>query len=429
MNNITLVFPGQGAQYTGMGAGFAKESNKAKQIFEEASDILKVDMKKICFEGSLLELNRLDNMFTGLITTGVAAFQMLQEQTRVDVQAMAGHSLGEYTALACSGALRFDDALRLAQLRGRLAQRTVDDDMGYMTIVDGIELAAIQEICESLSVAGKKVSIASYSSTSQFAVCGDGQSMELAEEQLAKAGATVTPLFFSPPFHSPIMQEIVSEFQEELNKIEYQSFQIPVISNVTAKPYEGKADFYKLPLLQLTEPVMWTQTIDYFKANNIHTIIDMGPQSIMTNLIKQYDPEVSVISFSKKDERELLKKVLPVSSNDSFLEGGKASYNVISRCMAMAVSTRNQNRDEEAYYEEVVVPYNEMAKILEETDKAVRVPSVEEAKLAFQYLKKIFDFKETLVEEQIRRFERIIKEEDKEQRDQLSNYIHELLQV
>lgn len=310
MNGVALLFPGQGSHFVGMGRDLYSEYAVAKQVFEEANDVLGYDLTKICFEGNLLKLNSLENMFPGLFIVCMALFKVYQQEIGITPHYAAGHSLGEYAALTCAGALNFADALKMLYQRGVLAQELADAGEGSMTIVTGIEANILESECKKITSPGQIVAVSCYNSPGEFAISGHQDAVMLVEDRLIELGAQISPILTAPPLHCPLMQSVAGQFELELKKYSYHELKWPVIANVDALPYTDTGSIFAKLRLQLTHPVQWSATIDYLKNQGITTFIEIGPQAILANLLKTYLQNSTIGSFSNKDDRQSLMKML-----------------------------------------------------------------------------------------------------------------------
>ena len=425
MSKTAFVFPGQGSQHIGMGNAICEESSAAKDTFNEASDVLGYDVFNFCKCGKVSEFNKMEVIFPTILTVGVASYRAICQQMNVQVDFLAGHSFGEYTALACSGAVQFSDMLKVVYKRGQIAQRVADKETGYMSIIDNIPITWVQEICNQLQREGHTVSISAYNSQTQVAICGNSVDVEFAENELIKKDATITPLIFSPPFHCALMQEIVDELRDILKKIEYHPFSIPVISNIDAMPYPSENDIVEYLCRQIVQPVQWTQTLDFFARTQVSKIFDMGPQAILTNIIKQYNPIMSVYSIAKKEERDALRRTVPSRGRYSDIKG-QGICNIVTRCMAMAVSTCNYNTDVTEYQSGVMQPYEQLEALAEDIEKSNVMQTERYIYESFYNLHKIFESKHVPVCERLRRFDILLSELNFEESTVGREFIHNL---
>lgn len=306
MEKIAFLFPGQGSQYVGMGQSFYKKYDIARQTFEEANDILGFDLVNLCFDGSITDLSQLENVSPALLTASVAYFKVYMQELGIVPQYTAGHSLGEYAALTCAGAINFTDALRIIRLRGLLTQEVAKMGQSGMTIIDGLAPEVIEAECQEYSTVEQIVGVSCYNSPLQAAISGHNAGIQKVEERSLELGATITPLLVSPPLHSPVLKDIVPKLAAELQKCTFSAFQWPVIANVTAKPYGDPSNINSLLTDQLVRPVQWINTLRYLKENGITIIVEMGPQNILTNLVTANLTGVETVCFDRKIERQAM---------------------------------------------------------------------------------------------------------------------------
>lgn len=412
MNKLALVFPGQGSHYIGMGKNYYDRYSIAKETFDEANDILGFDLKSMCFEGSILELNRLENMFPALLVVSVAAFRAYMEEFGVQPFLTAGHSLGEYAALTCSGVIEYKDALAIVRQRGFFSDEISKNGTGGMSIVNNISPDVADFECRNLSNEEQFVAVSCYNSYNQVAVSGHQELVLKAEDRFFEIGSAVTPLFMSAPFHCKIMQPAADKLENELLKYKFSSFKWPVISNCTALPYKGSHEVVRNLALQITQPVLWTSTMKYMEDSGVNLVIELGAQSVLTQLLKENSKKLNAISYSQREDRRILADLLGKSSQNSNKESIKNKNNstLVTRCLAIAVCTKNRNWNNDDYYRGVEEPYEKVVKMQEHIDKEGAFPNAEQMKEAICMLKSVFKTKKVPIEEQNIRFKQLYNE-------------------
>lgn len=412
MEKIVLLFPGQGSQYVGMGRTLYDEYTIARLVFEEANDVLGFDLKKLCFEGSLEELCKTENVLPALLTASVAAFRVYMWEIGIVPQFSAGHSLGEYSALTCCGAMDFRDTLTVVRERSVLAQEVVDTGCGIMTVVNGVYKNIVDEECKKIANESQPVSVSCYNSPGQVVISGHKDAVMKVEDKLMELGAQITPLLMSAPFHCPLMQPAADKLQGELEKHSFNSFKWPVISNVTALPYENTDKIIKNLTLQMTKPVQWQATMDYLQENKITIAIEIGPQAVLSNLVKMNRKNIKTNAFGQKDDRDALLELFPIRSGIPVKEESEKNKGyaatVITKCLAMAVCTRNRNWNNDEYEKGVVKPYEKIEKIQEQLEKEDVQPTTEQMQEALEMLKSVFKTKKVPVNEQMKRFKQVL---------------------
>lgn len=400
MKKIAFLFPGQGSQYVGMGNVLVEKYPIAKQTFEEANDILGFDLKRMCLQGGLEELSETENTQPAILTVSVAAFRVYMQELGIKPQLSAGHSLGEISALTCAGAINFSDAVRLVRQRGIFMKEAAELGIGGMAAVIGINKDVVEDECIKYSSEQNIVVVSNHNSIDQTVISGHKAAVLEVSQKLALKGAKTVPLTVNAAFHSPIMQAAAERFIYELNKYSYNELNWLVISNVNAKPYESCKDIINNLKKQITHPVRWQESMNYMKENGIDVAIEIGPKTVLKNLMKRNALTILTYSFDKEDDIDLLKDNL-CNSRQEF------THTIITKCIQITVCTRNRNWDNEAYQQGVVEPYRRIQKIQDEIEKEGRQPTIEEMKQALEMLQSVFSTKMVPIEEQIVRFNEI----------------------
>jgi [acyl-carrier-protein] S-malonyltransferase len=291
---IAYVFPGQGSQYVGMGSDWYKSDPAARKIYAHADDIVRFPLSKLCFEGPESELRQTRNTQPAIFLHSIVVYQKLKH---VHVDMLAGHSLGEYSALVAAGTISFEDALRLVRLRGELMQQAGEQQKGTMAAVVGLNPDALQEVCREASSVGI-VQPANFNSPGQIVISGsvDGvhKGMELAKARGAKL---VKELVVSGAFHSPLMESAKDGLKKELDKTAFQDASIPVYANVTAEPVIRAADIRELLYRQLTSPVQWEETIRHMVRDGATHLYEIGPGKVLQGLAKRTEASLQVAGY------------------------------------------------------------------------------------------------------------------------------------
>ncbi len=285
------VFPGQGAQFAGMGRDLAEKFPEAAELYRRADEALSFPLSQTCFAGDAETVNRTDVCQPGIFLTSAATMTVLAARRGVRREmfaAAAGLSLGEYTALWFAGAIGFEDALRLTRLRGELMQRASEAEPSGMTSVMGADLAKVEEVCAAVRAGGGVVCVANLNSPGQIVISGSKAALASAADLLKAAGARrLIPLPVAGAFHSPLMASAAAGLSERLNATEVRRAAIPVVANATAEPVTEPADIRDLLVRQLTSPVLWEKSVRRLAADGFAEFLEPAPGRILSGLIKK----------------------------------------------------------------------------------------------------------------------------------------------
>jgi len=297
---VAFVFPGQGSQFVGMGRELATFP-EAQQVFAQADEVLGFALSRLCFEGPETELNDTINTQPAIVTHSIAALRVIENRTHLKEQLklVAGHSLGEFSALVCAGALSFADALRLVRERGRLMKLAGEQHPGAMAAILNLDRARLDEICaEAGRVTDQPVQVANDNCPGQIVISGDKAALDKAMELAKARGAKrCIPLAVSIAAHSPLMAGAAEEFRATLEAAQWTEARLPVIANATARP-AGRGDTINLLVAQLTSPVRWTESIQFMIVKGITRFVEVGPKDVLTGLIKRIDAAVTAQPFT-----------------------------------------------------------------------------------------------------------------------------------
>lgn len=308
MKKFAAVFPGQGSQSVGMFADFMDNEIVAK-TYEEANAALGYDLKDISLNGPEAELNKTEVTQPAILTASVAAYRVL-EAKGFKPEAVAGHSLGEYSALVAAGVISFADAVKLVRLRGKAMQEAVPAGVGAMAAVLGLEDQVIVDVCNEVSTEDDKVWAANFNTPGQVVISGNKGAVDRALEQFTAKGAKrVVPLAVSAPSHCPLMQKAADVLKAELSKIQINDASIPVYVNVLAKPLTKKEEIIDALVKQLTMPVRWVETVNQLKADGVEALIEVGPNKVLCGLNRRIDKTLGSANICNE---ETLAKALEV---------------------------------------------------------------------------------------------------------------------
>lgn len=308
MKKFAAVFPGQGSQSVGMFADFMDNEIVAK-TYEEANAALGYDLKDITLNGPEAELNKTEVTQPAILTASVAAYRVL-EAKGFKPEAVAGHSLGEYSALVAAGVISFADAVKLVRLRGKAMQEAVPAGVGAMAAVLGLEDQVIVDVCNEVSTEDDKVWAANFNTPGQVVISGNKGAVDRALEQFTAKGAKrVVPLAVSAPSHCPLMQKAADVLKAELSKIQINDASIPVYVNVLAKPLTKKEEIIDALVKQLTMPVRWVETVNQLKVDGVEALIEVGPNKVLCGLNRRIDKTLGSANICNE---ETLAKALEV---------------------------------------------------------------------------------------------------------------------
>lgn len=295
------IFPGQGAQKCGMGKDFYEKSTAARQIYDEASRLLGLDMAALCFEENE-RLDQTEYTQAALVTTCLAMAEALRDVLPAP-DVTAGLSLGEYCAIAEAGGMRTEDAVTTVRKRGIFMQNAVPDGKGAMSAVLGLTGDQIETAIAGL----EGVYIANYNCPGQIVITGFAQGVEKASEVLLEAGAKrVLPLKVSGPFHSPMMKEAGEKLEQVLQEIELSPLRIPYVTNVTAEYVKEIGDTRKLLKEQVASSVRWQQSMERMIADGVTTFIEIGPGRTLAGFLKKISRDAKVINIAAWEDQEKL---------------------------------------------------------------------------------------------------------------------------
>ena len=284
---IAFLFPGQGSQHAGMGKDLAENFPLARHVFEEANDALGIDLATLCFNGPEADLKLTANTQPAILTTSVAALRVLQSETGIVPHYAAGHSLGEYSALVCAGALDFADAVRIVRQRGTFMQEAVPVGTGSMAAILGLGLDDLAVVC-SEAAQGQVVAPANFNSDGQVVIAGHTEAVDRAIVIAKEKGAKrAMPLPVSAPFHCSLMIPAGERLATVLNGIDVGEMTLPVIANVEAAPNQDSARVRELLVKQVSAPVRWQETIASMVELGVDRYVEIGPGKVLSGLAKR----------------------------------------------------------------------------------------------------------------------------------------------
>ena len=282
--STALLFPGQGSQYVGMGTKWIQKYPYAKDFFDRADVALGFSLSKLCFEGPDTELVKTEFTQPAILTTSVAMFEILKREKNINFSHVAGHSLGEYSALVCAGAINFEDAVRTVNLRGRLMQIAVPAGKGKMAAVIRCDENTLNAEIKKIDPKGEMLSAANYNSDDQIVISGSAEAVDTLLASLKELKIKAIPLNVSAPFHSPLMTTIVPEFEQALKKLNISALKVPYVANIDAKAHADNSVIVANLAKQIPGSVMWKQTIATLKNAGVSKAIEVGPGKVLSGL-------------------------------------------------------------------------------------------------------------------------------------------------
>ena len=305
---IAFLFPGQGSQYIGMGADFCAEFAVASQTFEEASDAIGIDVAKLCFEGEAATLALTANAQPAILTTSVAALRVVLAETEIRPDLLAGHSLGEFTALVASGCVEFCDAVRIVRKRGEFMQEAVPPGVGKMAAVLGLTSQEVSELCAEVAGGKAVVSPANFNSPTQTVISGEARAVEAASRIAKEKGARrVVELEVSAPFHCSLMEPAAVRLRDVIAKVDLHPMKYPVVTNTEATANSDPARVENILVEQVISPVRWAESLEFIKSSGVSEFFEIGPSKVLSGLVKRTLSDVSCASIEKPDELHHIK--------------------------------------------------------------------------------------------------------------------------
>jgi [acyl-carrier-protein] S-malonyltransferase len=299
---FACVFPGQGSQSIGMMSELSEQYPEIIDLFSTASKVLGYDLWKLVTEGPIEELNKTEITQPAMLTAGVAAWRILSKTTDVQPVVIAGHSLGEYTALVCSGAIEFEDAVKLVAERGRLMQAAVPEGVGAMAAILGLDDDIIKSICDQATTDDEVVQPVNFNSPGQVVIAGNKAAVENAMALCKEAKAKrALPLPVSVPSHSSLMSGAAEQLGNYLSGVSVSSPSIPVLQNVDAASHNNSEDITDCLTKQLHNPVLWVDTVNNLIAQGVTAIVECGPGKVLAGLNRRIDKSIPNFTIDSVD--------------------------------------------------------------------------------------------------------------------------------
>ena len=307
---FSVLFPGQGSQTVGMGKILYQKFGFVKSLFEEADDVLEKPISKIILEGPKELIDQTENTQPAIFLISYSICEVIKKETSFDLnnaKFFAGHSLGEYSALACSGSINFKQTIKLLQSRGRFMQTAVPKGQGGMVAVLGSEIEKVNEVIDS-NKKNFKCYVANDNSIGQVVVSGNINDLSKFSEELKKNKIKNIRLPVSAPFHCELMRSATEKMKDEILKVEFEKPEIKIMSNVTAQPTNDPNEIKKLLIEQIEKPVRWREIVINMINSNVKKFIEIGPGKVLSGLIKRIDSNVELIQVNDLEDLNNLNK-------------------------------------------------------------------------------------------------------------------------
>lgn len=306
MGKIAFVFPGQGAQKVGMAKDVHDALPQAAQLFKTADQTLGFSISELAFEGPEEQLKQTANTQPALLTASIALLEALKSKN-ITPDYVAGHSLGEYSALVAANALDFEEAVAIVRARGQFMEQAVPSGQGAMAAVLGAEREPLAALCAKISATGHAVELANVNCPGQIVVSGSVEGVNAVSARVKEIGGKrAIMLEVSGPFHSSLMKSAADQLSERLQSVSFRDATVPVVANVTATTVTTASEIQALLVEQVYSPVLWEDSVRFLINEGVDTFIEIGPGNVLTGLIKKIDKNVRLINISSLESIEVL---------------------------------------------------------------------------------------------------------------------------
>lgn len=385
MRKIALVFPGQGSQYAGMGKALYNSYESVRKLYDIADELLGADIKKMIFEGEANELKKTENTQIAVFLVSMAAYQVYKETIGIKPVVVAGHSLGEITALTAAGVLDFKEALSLVRDRSRFMSEAGRGRDCVMYAIQNLHYETVEKYYRKFLHPDGVTAISNYNSLDQIVISGDKVPTARLADILMKQGALVKQLRVSGAFHSPVMKPVSIQLKKRLEKTAFGDFQFPVLSNRTGEIYLENEIAFNLSE-QVICPVQWIKTVQFLDRMGIDTVVEVGPGKVLSNLIKGITNNIQTYLFDKMEDVNKIKK-----ETEELYE--EKRLGAIRKCISIAICTKNYNDNEEEYKNGVIDSISKLKSLQQEVDANGGTISKDDIEKAKSLLLKILQTK------------------------------------
>ncbi|WP_046226276.1 ACP S-malonyltransferase [Paenibacillus dauci] len=399
MKKTTFLFPGQGSQYTGMGKQWYDEFFEARLVFDEAEELLQMNITDLCFQSDLAALTRTDSAQLAIFICSVAMFRVLMAHSSLRPDYLAGHSLGEISALVCSGALNLSEGIRLVKKRGEWMQEVGGNGMGGMMAVNHIHADRVEEMLSHINNEAQlpDIAIACYNAPDQVVISGPKHKLDLLSSEVEKEKGIVNQLQVSSSFHHISMIEVAERLQKKLTGLSFNPFTFPVISNVTGHPYTQSSEITEMLSRQMISPVRWSDTIRFLVSAGVEQAVEIGPKQVLKKLVKHY-PITSYAMENKADWTFLQKQYAVKADSMQFLRF----------CISHSLCTPNHNNSSEKVTTQTALSIRTMKKRLAVIHQEGRVPDLQDNQQALKEMLRVFQEKQIESSERNQRLSQLL---------------------
>jgi [acyl-carrier-protein] S-malonyltransferase len=378
IGKVALLFPGTGSQYVGMMKGKYERDSLVRETFEEAEAELGLPLAAMCFEEGFRERDTVVHAQTAIFVCSVAACRSFLKETGLQPSFMAGHSLGELTALTCAGVFRFRDALGIVRFRGEAMEAAVPDGSGALAAIKHLTAAQVRETCREAAEDAESVWIACLNAPDQTVIAGHREAVDRVSARLTKRGGGALRLSTGVPFHTPLMHPAAERLRELLKQCPISVPGCPVLANATATPYAvGAESVADLLARQLENPVRWQESVRYMQLQGVSYSVELGPKTILTGLVRRTARNIRALAWDEPADRERIAELRRLRPD------------FLNRCLSIAVSVCNRNDDPASYEREVANPYRELERLRQIGEEEGRPPSLMEMEAALDCLNSI----------------------------------------
>src|SRR4030042_89621 len=309
MSKIAFIFPGQGAQTVGMGKNLCDNFKEAREIFAEADEARKFKLSSLCFDGPETERNLTVNPQPAVLTVSTACLRVIEKNLEITPDYVAGHSLGEYSALVGTKAFSFFDGVKAVQKRGQFMQEAVPEGEGGMAAVLGLNRAQVEEVCQE-AAQGEVMTPANFNCPGQIVISGAAKALERAIVLAKKKGSPkAVVLSVSAPFHCALMEPAAKKLKDYLNDVTVTLLAYPVVTNVEAMPNQEAGLVKEILIKQVTRPVLWEDSVMAMRERGVTTYVEIGPGKVLSGLVKKIDKTATLCNVGDPESLKKLEKV------------------------------------------------------------------------------------------------------------------------